>query len=402
MVVGVPSTYLRNYLQQYYNVNIQSTPEIERRHKEAKDAIRGLLEILNAKYVAELRKDPNKEAEFMVSNFSDIAVKIVQKRYMLREIVSIVQMAIIKMYIEADKDGDMETKVQDFFNEMGNTSSANQNQSSSNAFVIENRSKQLYIEENEMNEYLRIQTFQAKRIKNITSALLNEHLERPESLEAALQVWNKLRSDQGCERTVAILQKLHRRELVEKYAVQVFEMRPDIGLKLFTEGSRNSSGNDIGFHPNPLIDMDVDAVINFLNNVQKSAKRREDKLELTYEQKYLLKLCDIANCPEKYFTQLGCSLIDALYLTHSRKNKGWDRKDPTAKKVESMKGVLNDFLNNKSNYNPEILKERIGTDTWLTDEYILVLVKGGKPKEAINLYVQLEQFHKAFSFGEAH
>jgi len=63
----------------------------------------------------------------MVSNFSDIAVKIVQKRYMLREIVSIVQMAIIKMYIEADKDGDMETKVQDFFNEMGNTSSANQN-----------------------------------------------------------------------------------------------------------------------------------------------------------------------------------------------------------------------------------------------------------------------------------
>lgn len=57
----------------------------------------------------------------MVSNFSDIAVKIVQKRYMLREIVSLVQMAIIKMYIEADKDGDMENKVQDFFNEMGNT-----------------------------------------------------------------------------------------------------------------------------------------------------------------------------------------------------------------------------------------------------------------------------------------
>lgn len=127
MVVGVPATYLRNYLQQYYNVNIQSTPEIERRHKEAKDALRSLLEMLNAKYVAELRKDPNKEAEFMVSEYSDIAKKIVKKRYNLREIVSLVQMAIIKMYIEADKDGDMENKVQDFFNEMGNTSATTTN-----------------------------------------------------------------------------------------------------------------------------------------------------------------------------------------------------------------------------------------------------------------------------------
>lgn len=104
-------------------------------------------------------------------------------------------------------------------------------------------------------------------------------------------------------------------------------MKPDIGLKLFTEGSRTQS-TDVGFHPNPLIDMDVEAVINFLNDMQKSAARRADqKLELTYEQKYLLKLCDIPNAPEKYFTQLGTSIIDALYSVHSRKNKQWDRKD---------------------------------------------------------------------------
>ena len=47
----------------------------------------------------------------MVSDFSDIAKKIVKKRYQLKEIVSIVQMAIIKMFIEADVDGNMETKV---------------------------------------------------------------------------------------------------------------------------------------------------------------------------------------------------------------------------------------------------------------------------------------------------
>ncbi len=49
---------------------------------------------------------------------------------------------------------------------------------------------------------------------------------------------------------------------------------------------------------------------------------------------------------------------------------------------------------------PETLKEKIGTDTWLTDEYILVLVKAGKPKEAISLYVSLGMHPKAFQFGE--
>lgn len=89
-----------------------------------------------------------------------------------------------------------------------------------------------------MNEYLRIALYSQKRITKITSALLNEHLERPESLENALNVWNQLRSEQGCERTVSILQKLRRRDLIEKYARWVFELKPDIGLKIFTEGNR--------------------------------------------------------------------------------------------------------------------------------------------------------------------
>lgn len=110
MVQGVQTTFLRSYLQQYF-MNNQGTPEIEKRHKEAKDAIRGLLEVLNAKYVAELRKDPNKEAEFTKSAFSDIAPKIREDKYKLKDILGLVQMAIIKMYIEADKDGDMENKV---------------------------------------------------------------------------------------------------------------------------------------------------------------------------------------------------------------------------------------------------------------------------------------------------
>lgn len=46
-------------------------------------------------------------------------------------------------------------------------------------------------------------------------------------------------------------------------------------------------------------------------------------------------------------------------------------------------------------FSPDVLKKQIGTETWLTDEYILVLVKAGKPKEAIDLYVKLEQYDKA-------
>lgn len=51
-------------------------------------------------------------------------------------------------------------------------------------------------------------------------------------------------------------------------------------------------------------------------------------------------------------------------------------------------------------FSPDVLKKQIGTETWLTDEYILVLVKAGKPKEAIDLYVKLEQYDKAAQFGE--
>ena len=51
---------------------------------------------------------------------------------------------------------------------------------------------------------------------------------------------------------------------------------------------------------------------------------------------------------------------------------------------------------------PEVLKEKIGSDTWLCDEYIQVLVKAGKPKEAIDLYVQKQKYDQAFAFGEAH
>jgi len=95
-----------------------STPDVQKKTREAQDAIRSLLEIFNSKYVAELRKDPNKEVEFMVSTFSQVAPKIRQEKQKLKDIVSHIQTAIVKMYIDADNNGDMEMKVYDFFNNM--------------------------------------------------------------------------------------------------------------------------------------------------------------------------------------------------------------------------------------------------------------------------------------------
>ena len=83
----------------------------------------------------------------------------------------------------------------------------------------------------------------------------------------------------------------------------MFEVSPEIGLRLFTEGARNTPSDGVGFQPNPSINMEVDAVIAFLNRVPRPANRKPDaKLTLTYEQEYLLKVCDIPNAPEKYFT----------------------------------------------------------------------------------------------------
>lgn len=169
-----------------------------------------------------------------------------------------------------------------------------------------------------MKQYFIISSYRDKKITRIASAFLNEHLERPETLQEALNTWQSIGTVQGCERTVFILQKLRRRDFVEKYAGWVFEVSPQIGLKLFTEGARNSAPDSVGFQPNPSINMEVDAVIAFLNSVQKPLSRKPDaKLTLTYEQEYLLKVCDIPNAPEKYFTQLATSLVDALYSVHA-------------------------------------------------------------------------------------
>ena len=59
-------TYRKTHAIQSNNPNFN----LDQKHFEAKEAVRQLLEILNNKYLAELRKEPEKKAEFLYSQFS--------------------------------------------------------------------------------------------------------------------------------------------------------------------------------------------------------------------------------------------------------------------------------------------------------------------------------------------
>ena len=57
---------------------------------EAKEACKELMEYFIQKYLAELRKDPEKKAVFMQSNFSRVQQYIRKEEKSLKEILSLV------------------------------------------------------------------------------------------------------------------------------------------------------------------------------------------------------------------------------------------------------------------------------------------------------------------------
>ena len=113
-----PKVNLMQVLQNSQMMNIiPDHVNINDKHREAKEAMRGLLEIINAKYVAELRKDPSKPVEFIHSKYSFTAdVLNVDDKFPMKDILSLVQTALMKMYIEAD----MQDQIHSFFSQISN------------------------------------------------------------------------------------------------------------------------------------------------------------------------------------------------------------------------------------------------------------------------------------------
>ena len=77
--------------------------------------LKGLFHHLNQRYLSDLRKDEDKQADFIYSIYTtnQDAIKKDEKR-LLKDILPFVQTALIRLYIEDEVDG--RQKIYDFFN----------------------------------------------------------------------------------------------------------------------------------------------------------------------------------------------------------------------------------------------------------------------------------------------
>jgi len=82
--------------------------------KKAKAAMKDLFYHLNQKYLSELRKDEDKQAEFMYSTYALNENVIKKDPKLLREIIPFVQTALIRLYIDMEDEG--REKIFEFFN----------------------------------------------------------------------------------------------------------------------------------------------------------------------------------------------------------------------------------------------------------------------------------------------
>lgn len=212
--------------------------------------MRGLLEIINSKYVAEIRKDSSKQAEFIHSKYSLMdGVLNVDEKFLLKDILSLVQTALMKMYIEAD----MQEKIHEFFSQI-----------SSSGQGVSAEQSQIYFNIPELERYLDQPQFRAqpREITQIALALIHEYTD---NYDKALEIWSVLRSKEGCERTVTILKKLGSKDKILKYAKWVFETDPQTGLKLFVTNTKEQSDDLIGNTAG--INMSKDEVLQFLEEI---------------------------------------------------------------------------------------------------------------------------------------
>ena len=89
--------------------------DVQREEMKAKTAVKQLLHHLNLKYLSELRKDEDKVADFMQSTWTlnPECIKP-QEQWKLRDIVPLVQTALIRLYIEDGPEG--KANIHEFFN----------------------------------------------------------------------------------------------------------------------------------------------------------------------------------------------------------------------------------------------------------------------------------------------
>ena len=117
--------------------------------------MKGLFHHLNQKYLSELRKDEEKQAEFMYSDYALNQNVIKKDPKKLKEIVPFVQTALIRLYIDMGDDG--REKIYDFFNQFSNGTQ---------------QSNHLFLLQQEMESFSRQPQLQQKDVTREAMALL--------------------------------------------------------------------------------------------------------------------------------------------------------------------------------------------------------------------------------------
>lgn len=59
-----------------------------------------LLDVLNAKFAGELKKDTEKQVQFIYSKFSPVESCLRKEKVLLRDMLALVQTNMLKLYVE--------------------------------------------------------------------------------------------------------------------------------------------------------------------------------------------------------------------------------------------------------------------------------------------------------------
>lgn len=197
-------------------------------------------------------------------------------------------------------------------------------------------------------------------------------------------------------------------------------MKPDVGLSLFIqrkrpeqpEGLNSMSGSSQGNQkkeeqaPKVVDTLDHEEILKYLSNLESKLLPKEDEALETmkeevwsklfpYRERYLEYVVNLGENVDKYQTMLGQLYIENLFKIQSKHDKDDGIIHP--KIIKPRREKLIQFLEEKSNYNPEALLQMV-MDSWMFEEKILLLVKKKMYDEAIKIFVDNEQFIEAEEF----
>jgi hypothetical protein len=247
-----------------------------------------LLEVLNQKFAGELKKESEKQVQFVYSKFSPVESCIKKEKVALRDMLSLVQTNLLKFYIDLNE----KDRIYQFFST--------------------NQQRQILIDARELQEYINRSQKPDDPINLTIMALVNENID---NYQEALSMWFKLRGKvqnmtEGCERTVAIIKKKKDLQMIKEYAKWVLEENPKIGLTLFTTDTKTGE---------PPVDMNPDEVVDYLSSLDKhkdelTTKGGAASHNFPYLEFYYEYLISQGNSPDSYYTHLGILYVEKLFI----------------------------------------------------------------------------------------